>query len=64
VNTERFPDALDVIATTRLAAKDASLMDVLDAYAALESALCVASDEHEEIGGQTDSVGLIMRMVF
>jgi predicted RNase H-like nuclease len=59
-----FPDALDVIAGTRLSSRDAQLTDVLDAYAALDSALHVAAGEHEEIGGKTDGAGLIMRMVF
>jgi hypothetical protein len=59
-----FPDALDVIASTRLPSQDAQLSDILDAYAALDSALHVAAGEHEELGGETDSLGLIMRMVF
>jgi predicted RNase H-like nuclease len=59
-----FPDALDVVAATRLSSRDAQLTDILDAYAALDSALHVAAEEHEEIGGETDDAGLIMRMVF
>jgi predicted RNase H-like nuclease len=60
----KFPDALDVIAATRLKAGDAQLPDILDGYAALESALHVAADDYEELGGETDSAGLVMRMVF
>ncbi|MGA2929067.1 MAG: hypothetical protein ABSG43_24375 [Solirubrobacteraceae bacterium] len=59
-----FPDALDVIAQTRLAAKDAQLADVLDSYAALESALQVVAGDYEELGGELDGEGLAMRMVF
>ena len=59
-----FPDVLDVVANTRLSSRDAQLTDVLDAYAALDSALHVAAGEHEELGGETDALGLIMRMVF
>lgn len=59
-----FADALDVIAQTRLRSRDAQLVDVLDAYAALASALRVAASDHEKIGGELDSAGLMMRMVF
>jgi predicted RNase H-like nuclease len=59
-----FPDVLDVISATRLRASEAQLTDVLDGYAALESALRVAAGDYEELGGQTDRVGLVMRMVF
>lgn len=59
-----FPDALDVIAASRFRAKDADLRDVLDAYAALFTALHVRACDHEELGGETDSTGLAMRIVF
>jgi predicted RNase H-like nuclease len=59
-----FRDALDVVAATRLKAGEAQLPDILDGYAALESALHVAADDYEELGGETDSAGLVMRMVF
>jgi len=58
-----FPDALDVIAETRLSSKDAQLADLLDAYAAADSAMHVAAGDYEELGGETDGAGLIMRMV-
>jgi predicted RNase H-like nuclease len=58
-----FPDALDVIAQTRIPSKDARLEDVLDAYAALNSALRVAAGDHAELGGEADREGLVMRMV-
>ena len=60
----RFPDALDVIASTRLKSGEAQLPDILDGYAALESALHVAAGDYEELGGETDSAGFVMRMVF
>jgi predicted RNase H-like nuclease len=58
-----FPDALDVVAGTRLRAAEATIVDVLDAYASLESALRVADGRYEEVGGEVDGVGLVMRMV-
>ena len=62
---QEFPGALDAIAETPLGPKeDVNLTDVLDAYAAASSALHVAADDYEELGGETDALGLIMRMVF
>jgi hypothetical protein len=40
-----------------------TIVDVLDAYASLESALRVADGRYEEVGGEVDGVGLVMRMV-
>lgn len=59
-----FPDVLAEVQRARLPASKAELSDVLDAYAALESALHVAANDYEQLGGETDSAGLIMRMVF
>jgi hypothetical protein len=59
---DAFPDGVDVISKLRLAAKDAQLADVLGAYAALYSALYVAAGGHEELGGEVDGEGLVMRM--
>jgi predicted RNase H-like nuclease len=59
-----FPDAREGIATSSLAAKDAQLEDILDAYAALYSALRVGGGANEQIGGERDSLGIVMRMVF
>jgi len=40
------------------------MADALDALVCLDSALRVAAEDYEELGGETDSTGLIMRMVF
>jgi predicted RNase H-like nuclease len=61
--TSEFPDALDVIGATSFSAKDVQLADVLDAYAALDSALHVAAGDYEELGGDADNLGLVMRMI-
>jgi predicted RNase H-like nuclease len=61
---QKFSDAVDVIAETRLTAKKAELADILDAYAAAHSALRVAVCNNEKLGGETDNAGIIMRMVF
>lgn len=61
---ESFPDALDTIASTPLPSRDAQLADVLDAYAALDSALHVLADDHEQLGGERDDAGLVMRIIF
>ncbi len=62
--SEEFPDAPTVISGSRFRAKDAELADVLDAYAALSSASHVRAGDFEELGGETDSAGLVMRIVF
>jgi predicted RNase H-like nuclease len=62
--TSEFPDALDAVSKTSFAAKDVRLADVLDAYAALDSALHVAARDYEELGGEPDELGLVMRMVY
>jgi predicted RNase H-like nuclease len=63
---ELFPDAEERIAAAPWPGKQAALSDLLDAYAALSSALAFARspDEYEELGeGEPDSEGLPMRMV-
>lgn len=59
-----FPDVLDAVQRIRLSASKADLADVLDAYAALDLALHVATDDYEQLGGEKDDAGLVLRMVF
>jgi predicted RNase H-like nuclease len=63
---ELFPDAEKRIASFRRPGKQATLSDLLDAYAALSSALAFARgpDAYEELGdGKRDDEKLPMRMV-
>jgi predicted RNase H-like nuclease len=60
---DKFPDARDVIGRTKLRAGDADVIDILDAYAALASALRVARGDHQVLGGEPDASGLAMRIV-
>jgi predicted RNase H-like nuclease len=59
-----FPDARQVIGTTPIPTGQARLHDTLDAYAVLWSALRIARGDHTVLGGERDSRGLIMRIVF
>lgn len=61
--TGEFPDAGAVIAASTFRARDADLTDVLDAYAALSSALHFRDGDFEQLGGEPDSAGLLMRIV-
>jgi predicted RNase H-like nuclease len=59
-----FGDAEDQLGAAEWPAKQAGLSDLLDAYAALASALQCARGHHEELGnGERDGERLIMRMV-
>jgi predicted RNase H-like nuclease len=61
-----FPDAEERTASAPWSGKQATLSDLLDAYAALNSALAFARgpDHYEELGdAERDSEGLPMRMV-
>lgn len=59
-----FHDAEDQVAAAEWPAKQAGLSDLLDAYAALASALQCARGHQEELGnGERDAEGLVMRMV-
>jgi predicted RNase H-like nuclease len=63
---ELFPDAEECIAASPWSGKHATLSDLLDAYAALSSALAFARGpgEYEELGEcERDAEGLPMRMV-
>jgi len=62
--TRRFPRVLDVLTTVDAVGREAELTDALDALVALDSALHVRADDYEELGGETDAAGLVMRMVF
>lgn len=58
-----FGDVEDNIANAPWPKKEASLSDILDAYAALSTALRCARGEHEELGnGKRDARGVPMRM--
>jgi hypothetical protein len=58
-----FPDAEERLATAPWTSKQAELSDLLDAYAALSTALLFAREEQEELGdGERDSEGILMRM--
>lgn len=59
-----FHDALGVIDSTSFLAKEARLPDILNAYALLHAALRVFSGKYEQLGGDRDGLGLIMRMVY
>jgi predicted RNase H-like nuclease len=58
-----FPDAEDQLAGAPWDSRTATLSDMLDAYAALTTALaCARGDEEEHGGGERDDEGLLMRI--
>jgi predicted RNase H-like nuclease len=60
---EEFPDAEQHLAAAPWTGKQVELSDLLDAYAALSTALVCARGEQEELGGgERDSEGVLMRM--
>ncbi len=60
---EEFPDVEERIASAPWAGKRVALSDILDAYAALTTALVCARGEQEELGGgERDSEDIPMRM--
>ncbi len=60
---ERFPDIETRIAAAPWSGKDVALSDILDAYAALTTALVCARGKQEELGnGERDSERVPMRM--
>jgi predicted RNase H-like nuclease len=61
--TRRFPRVLDELVAFTEGSRRAELADALDALVALDTALHVRNGYHEELGGETDAVGLAMRMV-
>lgn len=59
-----FNDAEDQLVAAEWPAKQVDLSDLLDAYAALASAIQCARGHQEELGnGERDAEGLVMRMV-
>jgi predicted RNase H-like nuclease len=62
--TERFPGVLDALVGFGHGSRQADMTDALDALVALDTALHVSAGDYEELGGETDATGLIMRMVF
>lgn len=59
----RLPSVLDAPAGFQTGSGGAELADALDALAALDTALHLRADDYEQLGGEADSVGLVMRMV-
>lgn len=59
-----FPDMLDALQALTSGSREAELADALDALVSLDTALHVRADDYEELGGEADSTGLVMRMVF
>lgn len=60
-----FPDIEEQIAAAAWSSKEAELSDLLDAYAALSTALLCARGDQEELGdGARDAEGVLMRMAF
>jgi predicted RNase H-like nuclease len=57
-----FPDAEDRLAMAPWPGRQATLSDLLDAYAALSTALACARGEHTVLGGERDSEGVVMRI--
>lgn len=62
--SRRFPGVLDELVTFDASSRRAELADALDALVALDTALHVRTGDAEELGGDTDDAGLIMRIVF
>jgi predicted RNase H-like nuclease len=60
----RFPGVLGALVAFEAGSRVAETADALDALVALDSALHVRAGDYEELGGETDSAGLAMRMVF
>jgi predicted RNase H-like nuclease len=61
---EPFPDLLKVISDTPIPPRLAKPDDILDAYACLWSALRIARGEAVQLGGEPDTLGLPMRIVY
>src|SRR3954453_4052446 len=61
---DRFPHVLDALEAFAPSGRVADTADALDAVVALDTALHVLDDDYEELGGEKDATGLIMRMVF
>ena len=61
---DRFPDVLDALVAFEPSGRAAETADALDALVALDAALHVRAGDYEQLGGETDTTGLVMRMVF
>jgi len=60
----RFADAEERLVSAPWNAKSVELSDLLDAYAALSTALVCAAENYEQLGeGERDAEGVLMRMV-
>lgn len=60
---QAFPDALERLAAAGWPIRDVAPADLLDAYAALTTAVRCARGEHRELGGgERDAAGVLMRM--
>jgi predicted RNase H-like nuclease len=58
------PDWLEAAARAGLADRDATIFDVLDAYAALWTALRLRDHREEILGGERDRAGVPMRIAY
>lgn len=61
---DRFPGVFDALLAFEPGGRAAETADALDALVALDTALRVRAGRHEQLGGERDATGLIMRMVF
>jgi predicted RNase H-like nuclease len=62
--SRRLPGVLDELVAFDAGSREAGMADALDALAALVTALQVRAGDFEELGGETDAAGLVMRMAF
>jgi predicted RNase H-like nuclease len=62
--SDRFPDVLEALAALQTDRREAELTDALDALVSLDTALRIRAGDFEQLGGETDARGLVMRMVF
>jgi hypothetical protein len=55
---------LDALAGFVPGSRAGQMSDALDGLVALDTALHVRAGDYEELGGQPDTTGLVMRIVF
>jgi predicted RNase H-like nuclease len=60
----QFPNVSNALQAFSEGSRQAELADALDALICLSTALRVRADEYEILGGETDDVGLSMRIVY
>ena len=62
--SERFPGVLEALQQLPAGSRQAELADALDVLASLYTALRIRANDFNQLGGETDAAGLVMRMVF